>query len=94
MIRYRYSRAISFVNMDLEMALRHYLTGCGFRLPGEAQKIDRFVEVFCQIFWADNKGSGSSCPFRHQVTLTLTLTLILILNLTLSNLILTLTLLN
>ena len=24
---------------------------CGFRLPGEAQKIDRFVEVFVKTFW-------------------------------------------
>jgi len=33
-IRFRYTRAVSFVDMDIEPALRLYLTGCGFRLPG------------------------------------------------------------
>jgi Sec7-like guanine-nucleotide exchange factor len=37
--------------MDVEPALRLYLTGCGFRLPGEAQKINRYVEAFVQAFW-------------------------------------------
>lgn len=34
-IRFRYTRAVSFVDMDIEPALRLYLTGCGFRLPGK-----------------------------------------------------------
>ena len=42
MIRFRYTRALCFVEMELVTALRLFLTGCGFRLPGEAQKIDRF----------------------------------------------------
>ncbi|KAJ1422379.1 hypothetical protein B484DRAFT_114680 [Ochromonadaceae sp. CCMP2298] len=50
-IRFRYTRAVSFVEMDVEPALRLYLTGCGFRLPGEAQKINRYVEAFVQAFW-------------------------------------------
>ena len=44
-----------------------YLTGCGFRLPGEAQKVDRFVEVFVKAFWQDNQGTPY-CPFRHPDT--------------------------
>jgi hypothetical protein len=36
-------------------------------MPGEAQKIDRFVEVFVKTFWQDNCGT-SNCPFRHQDT--------------------------
>ena len=63
-IRYKYTRAVSFVHMELEVALRLYLTGCGFRLPGEAQKIDRFVEVFCQTFLQDNALGSTNCPFR------------------------------
>jgi hypothetical protein len=66
-IRYRYVRAISFVEMELEPALRLYLTGCGFRLPGEAQKIDRFVETFQMAYWADNHGT-QNCPLKHSDT--------------------------
>ena len=66
-IRFRYTRAVSFVELELEPALRLYLTGCGFRLPGEAQKIDRFVEVFQKAFWQDNSGT-QYCPFRHPDT--------------------------
>lgn len=50
--------------MDVDIAIRHFLTRCGFRfdswyqfdsrLPGEAQKIDRFVEAFSQCYWEDN----------------------------------------
>ena len=40
LIRFNFARATSFVGMNVEQAIRHYLTGCGFRLPGEAQKID------------------------------------------------------
>jgi Sec7-like guanine-nucleotide exchange factor len=66
-IRFRYTRAISFVELEVEPALRLYLTGCGFRLPGEAQKINRFVEVFVKAFWQDNQGTVY-CPFRHPDT--------------------------
>lgn len=64
-IRFRYTRAVSFVEMDLEPALRLYLTGCGFRLPGEAQKIDRLIEVFVKAFWQDNSGT-KHCPFSTE----------------------------
>ena len=40
LIRFNFARATSFVGMNVEQAIRHYLTDCGFRLPGEAQKID------------------------------------------------------
>ena len=36
--------AINFNNMDLVEALRNFLSK--FRLPGEAQKIDRIIETF------------------------------------------------
>jgi len=78
-IRFRYSRAISFVDMDVESALRLYLTGSGFRLPGEAQKVDRFVEVFVKVFWQDNSGT-ERCPFRHPDTVHLLTYAIIMLN--------------
>ena len=53
--------------MNVEQGLRHFLTNAGFRLPGEAQKIDRLITVFAQCFWEDNAGTAS-CPFSHQDT--------------------------
>ena len=78
-IRFRYTRAVSFAEKDIEAALRLYLTGCGFRLPGEAQKINRFVEVFVKAFWQDNSGT-TFCPFRHPDTLHLLSYAIIMLN--------------
>jgi brefeldin A-inhibited guanine nucleotide-exchange protein len=66
-VRYQYTRAVSFVDMDIEPSLRLYLTGCGFRMPGEAQKIDRFMSAFVKIFWQDNHGTEYS-PFKHSDT--------------------------
>lgn len=40
-VMYSYVDLIDFANMDIVAALRHFLEG--FRLPGEAQKIDRYV---------------------------------------------------
>ena len=67
LIRYHYVRAISFEGMNVEQGLRHFLTSAGFRLPGEAQKIDRLITVFAQCFWEDNAGTAC-CPFSHQDT--------------------------
>lgn len=43
-VMYTYIDQMNFVNMDFVAALRHFLDG--FRLPGEAQKIDRLMEKF------------------------------------------------
>ena len=40
--------------MPVEQALRVFLTGCGFGLPGESQKIDRFIDSFVKVYWQDN----------------------------------------
>lgn len=61
-IRLQYVRAIAFHGMTLEDALRHLLTDSGFRLPGEAQKIDRLVSSFAECYVADNR-DNASCPF-------------------------------
>ena len=83
-IRFRYTRAVSFVEMDIEPALRLYLTGCGFRMPGEAQKINRFVEVFVKAFWQDNSGT-ENCPFKKEDTVHLLAYAIILLNTDLNN---------
>jgi hypothetical protein len=77
--RFRFTRAISFVEMDVETALRLYFTACGFRLPGEAQKIDRFVTAFVRVYWEDNM-STSFCPFRQQDTVHLLAYAVIMLN--------------
>lgn len=59
-VRLTYVRAISFKGMTLVESLRHFLTNGGFRLPGEAQKIERMVEAFAQCFWEDSPTSFSS----------------------------------
>ena len=70
MVRYQFSRAVSFVDMSLDVSLRLYLTGCGFRMPGEAQKIERFVYTFARCFWEDNRNS-ECCPFADEDTVLL-----------------------
>jgi hypothetical protein len=46
--------------------LRHLLTQGGFRLPGEAQQIDRIISTFSQCYWEDNAGDSVRCPFHDQ----------------------------
>lgn len=43
-----YIDAMNFAEMDIVAALRHFLEG--FRLPGEAQKIDRLMEKFASRY--------------------------------------------
>ena len=65
-IRYKYIRTISFEGMNLDNALRHLLTSAGFRLPGEAQKIDRIMSTFANCYWQDNAGDILRCPFQDE----------------------------
>ena len=44
-LRQAFLDLIDFTNMDLDSALRHYLVHSCFRLPGEAQKVDRLIQV-------------------------------------------------
>lgn len=46
--------------------LRHFLTNSGFKLPGEAQRIDRMVSTFAQAYFEDNAGDSERCPFRDH----------------------------
>jgi len=68
LLRFHYVRATSFVGLNLEQALRLFLSNCGFRLPGEAQKVDRIVSTFSQCFWEDNAADIRNCPFQNQDT--------------------------
>ena len=56
-----YVATFSFHGLGLDDALRKFLSV--FRLPGEAQKIERIVEAFSGQFYANNPQS-----FRHPDT--------------------------
>lgn len=51
-VMFAYVNRLDFTNSTLPQALRYFLSG--FRLPGEAQKIDRMVEKFAERFCRDN----------------------------------------
>eukprot|EP00934_Nitzschia_sp_Nitz4_P009320 Nitzschia sp. Nitz4//scaffold129_size63868//7961//13582//NITZ4_006194-RA/size63868-processed-gene-0.27-mRNA-1//1//CDS//3329534890//9310//frame0 len=80
LIRFSYIRAISFVGMGVEQGLRHLLTNGGFRLPGEAQQVDRLITTFSQCYWEDNAGDVVNCPFHDQDTVFLLSFAIIMLN--------------
>jgi brefeldin A-inhibited guanine nucleotide-exchange protein len=54
---------MSFTNISFTTALRQFLQH--FRLPGEAQKIDRFMLKFASRFTADNPTSFSSADTAY-----------------------------
>ena len=51
-VLYALTDLMEFKNMELDQALRNFLGH--FRLPGEAQKIDRIMEKFAEKFASDN----------------------------------------
>jgi len=51
----RYVAGLDFTGLEFDEALRVFLSG--FRLPGEAQKIDRLVERFAERYLACNPSS-------------------------------------
>ncbi|XP_063238863.1 brefeldin A-inhibited guanine nucleotide-exchange protein 1 isoform X2 [Bacillus rossius redtenbacheri] len=55
-IMYAYVDQLDFSNRDLVSALRNFLEG--FRLPGEAQKIDRLMEKFASRYCECNPNNG------------------------------------
>ncbi|KAK5639975.1 hypothetical protein RI129_010786 [Pyrocoelia pectoralis] len=55
-VMYVYVDTINFADMDIVTALRHFLDG--FRLPGEAQKIDRLMEKFASRYCECNPNNG------------------------------------
>nr|XP_022909344.1 brefeldin A-inhibited guanine nucleotide-exchange protein 1 [Onthophagus taurus]XP_022909345.1 brefeldin A-inhibited guanine nucleotide-exchange protein 1 [Onthophagus taurus] len=55
-VMYSYVDEMDFNDMDIVAALRHFLDG--FRLPGEAQKIDRLMEKFASRYCGCNPNNG------------------------------------
>lgn len=53
---YHYIDQMNFAERDLVTALRYFLEG--FRLPGEAQKIDRLMEKFASRYCECNPNNG------------------------------------
>ncbi|XVF35229.1 hypothetical protein REPUB_Repub18cG0127500 [Reevesia pubescens] len=51
-VMHAYVDSITFSGMKFDIAIREFLKG--FRLPGEAQKIDRIMEKFAERYCADN----------------------------------------
>jgi hypothetical protein len=56
------------------------LTNGGFKLPGEAQQIDRIITTFSECYWEDNAGDHNMCPFRNQESLIMLSFAIIMLN--------------
>jgi len=53
-VMHAYVDAMNFSGMKFDRAIREFLKG--FRLPGEAQKIDRIMEKFAERYCRDNPG--------------------------------------
>lgn len=60
-IRNCYINGMSFKGQDFVDSLRSLLTKGGFRLPGESQKIERFVETFSRVYVNNNPEVFSNC---------------------------------
>jgi hypothetical protein len=58
-LRDEFFGGINFAGMAFDVALRIMLTKAGFRLPGEAQKIERITAAFSLAFYNDNKPTAS-----------------------------------
>ena len=57
-VLYAYVDLMSFSDMSIDQALRHFLAG--FWLPGEAQKIDRMMEKFAERFCKDTSAFANA----------------------------------
>ncbi|URD90555.1 hypothetical protein MUK42_27967 [Musa troglodytarum] len=53
-VMHAYVDSMKFSGLEFDTAIREFLKG--FRLPGEAQKIDRIMEKFAECYCADNPG--------------------------------------
>jgi len=60
--------------------LRYYLLNAGFRLPGEAQRIERLLCVFSRCFYEDNACDREACPLGSQDAVLLIVYATIILN--------------
>jgi brefeldin A-inhibited guanine nucleotide-exchange protein len=58
-----YVDSFNFQEMEFDEAIRVFLQG--FRLPGEAQKIDRIMEKFAERYWKCNPKAFSSADTAY-----------------------------
>jgi brefeldin A-inhibited guanine nucleotide-exchange protein len=57
-VLHEYVQALDFSSMTFDAAMRYFLGG--FRLPGEAQKIDRIMEKFAERYYIQHKDEFAS----------------------------------
>jgi brefeldin A-inhibited guanine nucleotide-exchange protein len=57
-VLHEYVELMDFTGMAFDMAIRYFLSG--FRLPGEAQKIDRLMEKFAERYYLQNRDTFAS----------------------------------
>lgn len=62
-VMHAYVDSFDFQGMELDKAVRVFLQG--FRLPGEAQKIDRIMEKFAERYWKCNPKAFSSADTAY-----------------------------
>lgn len=62
-VMHAYVDSFSFEGMDFGQAIRFFLMG--FRLPGEAQKIDRIMEKFAERYCKCNPNSFTSADTAY-----------------------------
>eukprot|EP00271_Cylindrocystis_brebissonii_P020908 TRINITY_DN720_c0_g1_i1.p1 TRINITY_DN720_c0_g1~~TRINITY_DN720_c0_g1_i1.p1 ORF type:complete len:1456 (+),score=376.66 TRINITY_DN720_c0_g1_i1:496-4368(+) len=62
-VMHAYVDSMNFAGLKFDQAIREFLKG--FRLPGEAQKIDRIMEKFAARFCGDNPGLFKSADTAY-----------------------------
>ncbi|KAL8142211.1 hypothetical protein V2J09_015243 [Rumex salicifolius] len=65
-VMHAYVDSFDFQGMQLDEAIRVFLQG--FRLPGEAQKIDRIMEKFSERYWKCNPKAFSSADTAYVLS--------------------------
>lgn len=65
-VMHAYVDSFDFQGMQLDEAIRAFLQG--FRLPGEAQKIDRIMEKFSERYWKCNPKAFSSADTAYVLS--------------------------
>ena len=72
-MREAYLSLLDFTGLSVDAALRSFLCDSGFRLPGEAQKIDRLIQSFSQQYVKDNPNAVKNVDAAYTLTFSLVL---------------------
>lgn len=65
-VMHAYVDSLDFTGTTFDAAIRNFLSG--FRLPGEAQKIDRLMEKFAERYYTCNPGSFRSADVAYVLS--------------------------